>query len=728
MMIQRYSTLCTLFLILVVLAQPLSAQWTKIDGSHGGSTRCLAVHGFDLFAGTDGGLFRSSDTGKHWIPVNLNIAVTVSCMAFIGDTLFVGTHGAGVFRSTNGAATWTQIDPSSINLNIHALLATPDGVGGTNLFAATGGGMYLLPDHGTAWNNTDPALTSTDVTTLASEPVGTGGMNIFAGTDGPGIFLSTDNGATWTLKNNGLSSVRRNLFSVNSFAVTDSGIYAVVGNLYRSTDHGSSWTARSELPDTNMPFVTLVAGMGSRLFATNGRSVFSSTNNGGLWSFTGGGLPKNIFSPIYQTIFCFAEKDSLLLVGTVAGVFRSTDKGVTWGALNDGLDASAVSPLSASGRNVFAVGGGGYYITHSPDNGATWVPWVDTVHYHFASLASNDSILVTQTDYPTDGGYAPVLRYNAADGHRDSIGMRPPYAIAVNDAYIFTGGLYGFSEAGVGRCSVDSSNWTFFREGLNSPLSIYTLGTEGSTIWAGRSQMGISRSTDNGVHWSGVNNGFDTTTVVTAFAFNGSTVFAGTGTPPNSNFSLRGSVFRTTDGGAHWNTVNNDLTDTSIVALALHGTTILAGTDSGGVFVSTNNGQSWRPFNDGLPRLDVSSLVMNDAYIYAGVPGGLWRRPLSETVTSLPANRAPGRYALEQNYPNPFNPTTTIRYELPHEGRVTLKVYSVLGQEVMTLVNNEQPAGRYVVELNGQTLATGVYFYRLQAGDFVQTRKVILVK
>ncbi len=97
-------------------------------------------------------------------------------------------------------------------------------------------------------------------------------------------------------------------------------------------------------------------------------------------------------------------------------------------------------------------------------------------------------------------------------------------------------------------------------------------------------------------------------------------------------------------------------------------------------------------------------------------------------MTSLPANRAPGRYALEQNYPNPFNPTTTIRYELPHEGRVTLKVYSVLGQEVMTLVNNEQPAGRYVVELNGQTLATGVYFYRLQAGDFVQTRKVILVK
>jgi len=109
--------------------------------------------------------------------------------------------------------------------------------------------------------------------------------------------------------------------------------------------------------------------------------------------------------------------------------------------------------------------------------------------------------------------------------------MRPPYAIAVNDAYIFTGGLYWtLAKPGVGRVPSIARTGPFFREGLNSPLSIYTLGTEGSTIWAGRSQMGISRSTDNGVHWSGVNNGFDTTTVVTAFAFTESTVFAGTGT------------------------------------------------------------------------------------------------------------------------------------------------------------------------------------------------------
>jgi len=169
--------------------------------------------------------------------------------------------------------------------------------------------------------------------------------------------------------------------------VTDSRIYAVSSGkplpVHRSR---VSWTARSALPDTNLPFVYVVAGNGLRGSLQATAALFSaSTDNGGLWSLTGGGLPKNRFSNIYQTIFCFAEKDSLLLVGTVAGVFGSTDKGITWGSLNDGLDAS---PRSArflqSGRNVFAVGGGGYYITHSPDNGATMgAVGLTTVHYHF---------------------------------------------------------------------------------------------------------------------------------------------------------------------------------------------------------------------------------------------------------------------------------------------------------------------------------------------------------
>lgn len=88
----------------------------------------------------------------------------------------------------------------------------------------------------------------------------------------------------------------------------------------------------------------------------------------------------------------------------------------------------------------------------------------------------------------------------------------------------------------------------------------------------------------------------------------------------------------------------------------------------------------------------------------------------------------PGSYALLQNYPNPFNPVTTIRYELPKASRVLLKVYDVLGQEVATLVDQEEPAGVYSVQFNGRSLGTGIYFYRLQAGSFTETKKLILMK
>jgi len=88
----------------------------------------------------------------------------------------------------------------------------------------------------------------------------------------------------------------------------------------------------------------------------------------------------------------------------------------------------------------------------------------------------------------------------------------------------------------------------------------------------------------------------------------------------------------------------------------------------------------------------------------------------------------PKVFALEQNYPNPFNPTTVISYQLPVASEVSLKVYDVLGREVMTLVNGRQEAGAYNFTLNAASLSSGVYFYRLQSGNFVSTKKMMLVK
>ena len=93
----------------------------------------------------------------------------------------------------------------------------------------------------------------------------------------------------------------------------------------------------------------------------------------------------------------------------------------------------------------------------------------------------------------------------------------------------------------------------------------------------------------------------------------------------------------------------------------------------------------------------------------------------------------PEKYVLHQNYPNPFNPTTTIRYEIPGQARndnmlVQLKIYDVLGREVSTLVNKEQTAGIYQVQYDASNLGSGVYFYQIRAGSFVESKKMILLK
>ncbi|MGQ9804879.1 MAG: choice-of-anchor I family protein [Chlorobiales bacterium] len=88
----------------------------------------------------------------------------------------------------------------------------------------------------------------------------------------------------------------------------------------------------------------------------------------------------------------------------------------------------------------------------------------------------------------------------------------------------------------------------------------------------------------------------------------------------------------------------------------------------------------------------------------------------------------PAEFALEQNYPNPFNPTTTIRYQLPITSNVKLEVYDVLGKKVATVLDGRQEAGIYNYTLNASNLSSGVYFYRLQAGSFIQTKKMMLVK
>jgi hypothetical protein len=103
-----------------------------------------------------------------------------------------------------------------------------------------------------------------------------------------------------------------------------------------------------------------------------------------------------------------------------------------------------------------------------------------------------------------------------------------------------------------------------------------------------------------------------------------------------------------------------------------------------------------------------------------------WNNP--NTVDVQSPELAPTTYALFQNYPNPFNPSTTITYQVPKAGLVSLEIFNILGQEVATLVNREQPPGSYQITWNATNLPSGAYLVKMQSGTFTRTMKIMLVR
>jgi hypothetical protein len=103
---------------------------------------------------------------------------------------------------------------------------------------------------------------------------------------------------------------------------------------------------------------------------------------------------------------------------------------------------------------------------------------------------------------------------------------------------------------------------------------------------------------------------------------------------------------------------------------------------------------------------------------------------ITQIITSVTGdeNLIPSVYSLSQNYPNPFNPVTRINYSIPKQGLVTIKIYDALGREVQTIVNEMKTPGKYIVDVDGTNLSSGVYFYKLASNDFVSIKKMILLK
>ena len=148
--------------------------------------------------------------------------------------------------------------------------------------------------------------------------------------------------------------------------------------------------------------------------------------------------------------------------------------------------------------------------------------------------------------------------------------------------------------------------------------------------------------------------------------------------------------------------------------------------DSTGTVVAVNNGTSSNPFTLTAPRS--GRFTVNAGYKN---PSRRWDSTIVVFTLTDVDEEGYGRandFRLEQNYPNPFNPSTTIEYYIPVSGEVSLKIVDVAGKEVALLVNGWQHSGRHTVRWVGDYQSTGVYFYRLDAGGYTETRKLLLIK
>ena len=224
-----------------------------------------------------------------------------------------------------------------------------------NLFAGNdgGGGVFVSSNNGTSWTAINVGLSSWYIEALTFS-----GTDLFAGTGGGGIFHSTNNGTNWTEVNTGLTNT-----TVWSFGVSGINLFAgTAGGVFLSTNNGASWTSASN-GLTNADVRTF-AVIGTNLFVgTFGGGVFRSTNNGTNWTPANNGLTNT-------TVLTLAVSGTSLFAGTFNRVFRSTDNGASWTAANNGMTYYIVYSLVTYVTNLFAGTNGGVFL--STNNGTSW--------------------------------------------------------------------------------------------------------------------------------------------------------------------------------------------------------------------------------------------------------------------------------------------------------------------------------------------------------------------
>ena len=569
-------------LFLVVWLKNSHAQWVSSNnGVYGGQMWCLLSTNGNIFAGTLGGLYLSSDNGDTWGEINNGIGYTnINDLEVISTRVFAATNGGPrlIYVTSDNGTTWSPADNGLPENSIIELAVI-----GNVLFALNNNyRLFMTADNGESWNEINTGLQKTGSMT-------TSGNYLFAGTP-TGIYRSADSGSSWTPVNSGISSP--NIYSlaasgINIVSWTDDGTYF-------SNSYGNFWTGLG----FSQGYLDISTN-GSTIIVGNSSVVYRSTNSGASW------FPLALLNGTT----CLTHNGGTFFSGNNFGVKRSVDNGTTWNANNYGLTNTLVFAFSAKEKNLFAATGMGVF--RSSDDGHSWSSVSTGLPVDFVTaLTVRNNNLLAGVYY--NGIYRSVNDGSSWDKVSGVIGIK---CFIPKGSRLFAGGYDAIYVS-----DNDGATWST----LTTAVRYVTgLAVGGDTLFASSPISGVHFSINNGQSWTLANTGIPMPShyPATLYSFDGK-LFAGI---------VNGGVYVSLDRGANWGPSNSGLSAYAnhITSFTDHQGNLFTG-GSGGVYSSANKGASWTEMNENLAILpfstNVESLVVSNDFLFAGTYSkGIWR-------------------------------------------------------------------------------------------------------
>ena len=598
------------------LEADVNGGWLQTNGPYGGNIRSFyAASKGVLLAGTWGaGIFRSTDRGNTWTPVNTGLAyepgegfVYVEVFAQKGEVLYVGTQG-GLYASTDGGNTWHHVPNFQRHESISGIVVIGD-----RIYVGTlNTGVWYSDDDGGSWLQVNNGFGPKSVHELSSI-----GTTLIAGGENRLFRKRADEDA--------LTAINDDFFvqQVESLAVMDDllyvGAYTSEGELFKSNDEGDSLTGIT--PENIGNPVIALATFGATVYAgMYGSGVFRSDDSGDSWVAVNEGLTVTD----QKVCALLAVNEDTVFAGTTeGGIFRTMDGGDSWVEVNTGLTNTTVGELAVIGKTIYA--GMSERLVYSVDGGESWQPvQISSMpgEYLFSTLSVSDGEL-----YIGAIRFAPQDQGGLVGGvfRLDEQSNALVQVIANNELtgiqyleIVGTTFYIGTRRHGVFQWEKDSDPW-----GISLGLKAYfitALSVNEGKIYAGTSDGQVYLNEGAGKPWTFLNSTDMRRSRISGLRWVGSTLYA--------SASGKG-VIRSINGGDSWTPINDGLDDMSVMTMAAIGTDLYVGTYGKGVFRWMADKRWWEPVGS-LPR-QVISLAVLDGFLYAGTAyGGVFKIPIAE--------------------------------------------------------------------------------------------------